>query len=74
MSRSDPIAATDLESGRDCSGCGTKIPLREPILLKFHRCYYCGQHRPFGSEWRTRKAPVFIAATIGLIALWWTQL
>lgn len=73
MSRPDPKMALGHDSGRECIGCGTAIPLDEPILLKFHRCYYCGQHRPFGSEWRSRTAPVLIAATIGLLALWWTQ-
>jgi hypothetical protein len=74
MSRADPEMALEHDSSRECIGCGTAIPLNEAILLKFHRCYYCGQHHPFGSEWKTRTAPVLIAAMIGLIALWWTQL
>ncbi len=74
MSRSNLKMALDHDAGRECIGCGTCIPLTETILVKFHRCYYCGQHHPLGSEWRNRTAPVLIAATIGLIALWWTQL
>lgn len=74
MSRADPKMVLEQDSSRECIGCGTAIPLSEPILLKFHRCYYCGQHRPFGSAWRTRTAPVVIAATIGLIAVLWSRL
>ena len=74
MSRTNPKMAFDHDAGRECIGCGTCIPLAEPILVKFHRCYYCGQHHPHGSEWRNRTAPVLIAAAIGLIALLWTQL
>ena len=74
MSRSDPNVAPGHDGGRECIGCGTAIPSNEPILVKFHRCYYCGRHRPFGSEWRTRTAPVVIAATIGLIAVLWSRL
>ncbi len=74
MSRPDPTAAHDHDARGQCIGCGTSLPLAEPILVKFHRCYYCGQHGPLGSGRRNRTAPVVFAAAIGLIALWWTQL
>jgi hypothetical protein len=73
MSRSVQSAAPGHEAHGECIGCGTSLPLSEPILVKFHRCYYCGQHRPLGSGRRDRTAPVVIAAAFGLIALWWTQ-
>lgn len=74
MSRLEPKMALDHDAGRECIGCGTPIPLTETILVKFHRCYYCGQHHPHGNAWRNRTAPVLIAAAIGLIALLWTRL
>jgi hypothetical protein len=73
MSRPVQSAAPGSEAHGECIGCGTSLPLREPILVKFHRCYYCGRHRPLGSGRRNRTAPVLIAAAFGLIALWWTQ-
>lgn len=73
MSRSRSVVAPEAEARRDCRGCGTSIPLTETILVKFQRCYYCGQHHPFGHAWMNRTAPAVIIAAIGLIALWWTQ-
>jgi hypothetical protein len=67
-------AAPAHEAHGECIGCGTQLPLAEPILAKFHRCYYCGQHHPLGRARKNHTAPVLIAAAIGLIALWWTQL
>ncbi len=74
MPRPDPNAAHPHDKHGQCIGCGTSLALTEPILLKFRRCYYCGQHRPLGRGGRNRTAPVVIATAIGLIALWWTQL
>lgn len=73
MSRTDLSAAPALETHGECIGCGTSLPVSEPILVKFHRCYYCGQHHPLGSGRQNCTAPVILAAAIGLIALWWTQ-
>jgi hypothetical protein len=58
----------------NCVSCGTSLPLTEPILVKFQRCYYCGQHHPCGSAWKNRTAPVVAAAAIGVIAIWWMHL
>lgn len=73
MSFASPSAAPGHEAHGDCIGCGTALPLSEPILVKFHRCYYCGQHHPLGRGRANHTAPVLIAAAIGLIALLWTQ-
>jgi|GEM_PF-2067527 len=73
MLRSSIVSLSDGENHRDCRGCGTSIPLSEPILVKFQRCYYCGQRHPFGNVWFNRTAPVAVIAAIGLIALWWVQ-
>lgn len=72
MSRSSTVPSH--EAHGDCIGCGTSLSRSEPILVTFRRCYYCGQHNPLGSGRQNHTAPVLIAATIGLIALWWTQL
>ncbi len=73
MSCSDTSIAPNLEAQGECIGCGTQLSLSEPILVKFHRCYYCGQHGPLGRGRANHTAPMMIAAAIGLIALWWTQ-
>lgn len=74
MLRTSIVSLSDGETHHSCRGCGTSIPVSEPILVKFQRCYYCGQHHPFGNVWVSRTAPVAVVAAIGLIALWWTQL
>ncbi len=70
LTRQSPLQHAD----GTCTGCGTALPVSEPILVKFHRCYYCGRHNPLGPVWKLRTAPAIIAAAIGIIAIWWTQL
>jgi hypothetical protein len=74
MLRSNIASMSEGDTHHDCRSCGTSIPSSEPILVKFQRCYYCGQHHPFGNIWMNRTAPAIIMAAIGLIALWWVQL
>ena len=58
----------------ECRSCGSPIAPDEPILTKFQRCYYCGRHHPLGSTWTLTNVPVMIAAAIGLLTIWWTNL
>lgn len=69
-----PSSVQTCEAGAECRACGTTIPLNEPILVKFRRCFYCGRHDPLGASWTNTTAPVVIAALIGLIAIWWTHI
>jgi hypothetical protein len=61
-------------SSVECRSCGSPITADDPILTKFQRCYYCGQHHPFGRNWTLTTVPVIIAAMAGLLAFWWTHL
>jgi hypothetical protein len=58
----------------ECRSCGSPIAPDEPILTKFQRCYYCGRHHPLGGTWTLTTVPVMVAAAIGLLAIWWTNL
>ncbi len=61
------------ELHRACRQCGTSLPASEPVLVKFRRCYYCGQHNPVRRPFLHATAPALLASTIGLIALAWTR-
>jgi hypothetical protein len=65
--------ASMTEVHRACSQCGTSLPASDPILVKFRRCYYCGQHDPCGRPFTHATAPALIATAIGVIALVWTR-
>jgi DNA-directed RNA polymerase subunit RPC12/RpoP len=56
-----------------CRRCGTALPLSDMILQKFHRCYYCGQHKPFGTDWRIVAAPALVFAALAALTVWWKQ-
>jgi hypothetical protein len=69
-----PCTSSACDADGECRSCGTSIPLSEPILVKFQRCYYCGRHHPLGPDWTLTTVPVIVVAVIGLFAIWWTHL
>lgn len=56
-----------------CRNCGTIIPPAEPVLVKFHRCYYCGRYDPCGSSWRTLVLSGAVIAAMSAFTAWWGQ-
>ena len=68
---SHQFASLEGEQRAHCSACGTSIPVSEPILVKFQRCYYCGQSHPLGNVWKGRTAAVVAAAAC--LAVWWAR-
>ena len=73
MSHPDTSYGLPRENRGECSSCGTSIPLSEPILVKFQRCYYCGRSHPFGGVWKGRTTPVIVVAAVAFLAIWWTR-
>ena len=71
----EPVVAELYKMNRSgkCRCCGTSLPLSDLILEKFQRCYYCGQHRPFGTDWKTLIAPAVLVATFAALTMWWKQ-
>lgn len=56
-----------------CRCCGTSLPLSDMILRKFQRCYYCGRHNPFGTDWRGIVAPALFVTALAALTMWWKQ-
>ncbi|MGD9924421.1 MAG: hypothetical protein AB7V13_23705 [Pseudorhodoplanes sp.] len=68
------LSSNGCKAVAQCRSCGTPVPTADPIFVKFQRCYYCGRHHPLGGKWTLTTVPVILAAMVGLLAIWWTQM
>lgn len=71
----EPVVAElyKLDRHGKCQCCGTSLPLSDMILRKFQRCYYCGRHNPFGTDWRGIVAPALFVTALAALTMWWKQ-
>jgi len=71
----EPVVAElyKLDRHGKCRCCGTSLPLSDLILRKFQRCYYCGRHNPFGTDWRGIVAPALFVTALAALTMWWKQ-
>lgn len=71
----EPVVAElyKLDRHGKCRCCGTSLPLSDMILRKFQRCYYCGRHNPFGTDWRGIVAPALFVTALAALTMWWKQ-
>ena len=67
------VNSVEREQRADCCACGTSIPVTDLILEKFQRCYYCGKHNPFGTNWKSLLTPIVVITAMTALTVWWSR-